>query len=288
MVLFIRAAERLLNQRREGISMLNNDFDVPYIDLPFTNNKIFQLVLSEHPNLCRRVTELAIGREILSISEIRTEATVTIDPSSHSVRFDVMFKDDEKNVYDVEMQSFHQEALPKRARYYQSFLDLDTLGSGQGYQNLKKGYVIFFCTFDPFGLGLPKYTARTLLTEAPTYPYDDGAYKIFLNAGHYFSEELDPNTKAFLDYLNCGTINSELTEELDGARRRILSDAERRSGLMTLEEWLQDGRDEASRDAQKRLGALITLLLNADRIEDAKAAAASQEARDRFYEEFGL
>ena len=55
------------------------------------------------------------------------------------------------------MQTVSNLPLGKRARYYQSNMDLDCLEKGADYKALKKCYVIFICTFDYFKKDAPVY-----------------------------------------------------------------------------------------------------------------------------------
>ena len=55
------------------------------------------------------------------------------------------------------MQTISNLPLSKRARYYQSNMDLDCLEKGADYTALKKCYVIFICTFDYFKKDAPVY-----------------------------------------------------------------------------------------------------------------------------------
>ena len=50
--------------------------------------------------------------------------------------------------------------LRKRSRYYQSMIDRKKLGAGRPYSELRKTYIVFLCTFDLFGEGIPKYTFK--------------------------------------------------------------------------------------------------------------------------------
>ena len=76
------------------------------------------------------------------------------------------------NVADIEMQTTDTKSvinyderdektiireLPLRTRYYQNIIGTTMLRRGMHYRELKKAYVIFICTFDPFGAGLPVY-----------------------------------------------------------------------------------------------------------------------------------
>ena len=59
------------------------------------------------------------------------------------------------------MQTVSNLPLGKRARYYQSNMDLDCLEKGADYTALKKCYVIFICTFDYFKKDAPVYFFRS-------------------------------------------------------------------------------------------------------------------------------
>ena len=58
----------------------------------------------------------------------------------------------------MEAQNKNEGNLPKRSRYHQAEMDVSSLKPGQDFNDLKPGYVIFICTFDPFGKKLYRYT----------------------------------------------------------------------------------------------------------------------------------
>ena len=72
------------------------------------------------------------------------------------MRFDAFAKND-KMWAEIEMQTYTDEWIGKRSRYYHSNMDMDFLESGKPYQNLKTAYVIFICTFDYMGAEEPVY-----------------------------------------------------------------------------------------------------------------------------------
>ena len=55
---------------------------------------------------------------------------------------------------------------------------MEQLSKGKSYLSLKESWIVFFCTFDPFGLGLPVYTVRQTYEEAHEAKYDDGTHKV--------------------------------------------------------------------------------------------------------------
>ena len=55
---------------------------------------------------------------------------------------------------------------------------MEQLSKGKSYSSLKESWIVFFCTFDPFGQGLPVYTVRQTYEEAHEAKYDDGTHKV--------------------------------------------------------------------------------------------------------------
>lgn len=58
--------------------------------------------------------------------------------------------------------------------------NVTSLKPGEDYNDLKPNYVIFICTFDPFGKKLYRYTYENYCRET-NLPLEDGTTKIFLN-----------------------------------------------------------------------------------------------------------
>ena len=63
---------------------------------------------------------------------VQSEKTMLGILDSKSVRFDVYTRDD-KMIFDIEMQTTMRKDLSKRARYYQSVIDMDNLSRGKSF-----------------------------------------------------------------------------------------------------------------------------------------------------------
>mgnify|MGYP002231092534 CR=1 FL=1 len=96
------------------------------------------------------------------------------------VRLDA-YLDDGKSIYNIELQTSEHIALPQRARLYQAHIDANQLEKGQYYDSMRPSYVIFICTFDPFGNTLYRYSFRNVCREDGTLELRDEAYKLFFN-----------------------------------------------------------------------------------------------------------
>lgn len=169
---------------------------------------------------------------------------------SKSIRLDVYVHDENGHVYDIEMQCTNgsEGELPKRTRYYQGMIDMDELKKGQYYNTaLKESFIIFICTFDPFGENLPMYTFRHRCIEKEGLELGDLSTKIFLNAKGE-SDTLDPDIAAFLRYVDGKAAEGALTKEINEEVIRIKEHKEMRREYMTLLMELQKYKTEGMQE----------------------------------------
>ena len=97
---------------------------------------------------------------------------------------------------------------------YQGMIDQEILNSGQEYRELKDVYIIFICTFDPFGKGLYRYSFQHICKELPAFELDDKIHWILYNTKGDTSNA-PKEIKDFLTYIENGKVNSPLTEMID-------------------------------------------------------------------------
>ena len=118
----------------------------------------------ENKKICTHLLEILLDVKIDHVENLTPEFTLESLADKCGVRLDVYLKDSDR-VFDVEMQTriYGDEGL--RARYYQSEIDMKMLDRREPYRNLKESYIIFLCTKDPFGKGLPVYTFENLTPE---------------------------------------------------------------------------------------------------------------------------
>ena len=125
-------------------------------------------------------------------------------------------EDDQNTVFNLEMQTSDGANLPKRMRYYQGMIDLNILDKGKDYTTLKKSYVIFICTFDPFGEGRHIYTFCNTCQENTALTLDDDAVKIILSTKGTM-DDVSPEMQRILDYIDGKGASDKFTEELEEA-----------------------------------------------------------------------
>lgn len=210
-----------------------------YEKLKFTDDFAFCHILKDNEEICKKVTELVTGRKVRKIINIQAQKSIKESLDGKGVRFDVFFED-EDSVYDIEMQTYNEGGLPQRARYYHSLGDLTSLKEGEEYGVIKNSFVIFICTFDPFGAGEYKYIAKSQIIDHPEILYDDGQETVFISSANALKntaeEDIPSEMKAFLTYLQSSEATDDLTKLIDESLISLLDDTDRRSEYMTLEE----------------------------------------------------
>lgn len=238
-------------------------------ELNLEDDFLFAKVMSDK-EICRRVLEKILGISIREIMLPATQRTIDILFEGKGIRLDVYVNDDEGTVYNVEMQRGKQKDLPKRCRYYAGSIDLDLISAGEPYAMLKKSFVIFICTFDPFHDGRHIYTFENTCQENPSVLLGDETSKIFLNTKGSI-DDVDDEMKEFLYYIENTTdacarqAKHSLVKELHKKVTELKYNKEVEVEYMTLlqrdRENIELGREEG-REEGALLGARIIKLYN--------------------------
>ena len=271
----------------------NIDWDA----ITIKNNFLFQETL-RNKSLCKQLLERVLHIQVKTIRYMETEKTMKAQLSSKNTRLDVYVEDKDGNVADIEMQTTDTKnvinyderdertiirELPLRTRYYQNIIGTNMLRKGMHYRELKKAYVIFICTFDPFGAGLPVYHFTYRCKENGNLQMGDLTENIFLNVKAADKTD-DEELAAFLRYVNGQSATTSFTRMLDKEATRIKNNDDWRLKAMTLDMEIKDmkkrerekGKQEglkAGKEAGKQERTLeIAKAMLADGMEVSKVA----------------
>ena len=228
-------------------------------ELTFANNFLFCKIMESEPELCRQVLEILLHKKISKLRKPEAERTMQESLDSKSVRFDVYTRDS-KHIFDIEIQTTSNRNLPKRARYYQSVIDLDNLSKGEKYSKLKDSYVIFLCLEPPFKKVEPVYYFENMCRNHPEIKLNDRAYKVFFNASEYDKMKND-DEKAFFRFLLGQKADSELTKSLEKKVRFAKKNMKWRKQYMTWQQTIdeekeiafEEGKHDAKMEAAENL-----------------------------------
>ena len=227
-----------------------------YEELTIIDDFMFGKVM-RNPKHCKKLLEIILDVKIRKIIFIDDQQALNPDYRARSIRIDVYVEDDADTVYTVEMQARNTGELPVRSRYYQSVVDINLIEKGLDYEQLKKNYVIFICTFDPFGRGRHIYHFENLCREDPAVHLEDGTEKIFLNTKGTI-DDVDGELRSVLYYFESLVPQDAFTGELEESVTAARVHKEWRQEYMKLELMMMDSRREGRAEGEiKKLVDLV-------------------------------
>ena len=276
---------------------------IPLKELNLTNRFLFDEVL-EDPQTHQDILSIIFGRDIPLLEQNETEKELRVSPHLRAVRMDVYAMDEEKSVYNTEMQQKKRTDLAKRSRYYQSMIDAGLLEPGiPDYNQLNNSYIIIITPFDLFGYGRYVYTFRAGCLEEPDCCLEDGAVRIFLNTRGKNDGEVSKELVGFLRYVEDTT--DEMAADMDSERIKRIHNRVRKVkaseevGVKNMQAWeeryydkeearqegLEEGRQEG-REIGKQEGkqeAIKNLIR-----KKLKKGCSAEEIADILEEELGM
>ena len=197
---------------------MNNAGTNMYEKLTIRNKFMFGKV-TQNPVIAQKMADLLTPVEIGAVTEAEREKFLQHRSSSKYVKLDMYLEDENGHVVDTEMQNksnnkMVQEELPLRIRYYQGMIDQEILSTGTDYIFLKETYIIFICTYDPFGKGKYVYHFHMACDEDDSIQLHDKMNWIFYNTTADLSEAPE-GIKKFLSYVENEHAEDEFTRLLD-------------------------------------------------------------------------
>lgn len=233
----------------ENETLKSEENIIPYKDLGISNDFLFGRIMMEE-KICKPFLETLLGIKIHHIEYLEPQKTVNLKIDAHSVRFDI-YVDDGKTIYNCEMQTTTNKNLPKRSRYYQGMIDINLLSKSMNYSKLKKSFVIFICTFDPFDKDSYVYTFQNTCKEYPEMELGDETVKVFFNTQGK-NGNISNKLKNLLEYIQTSEVpkgcDDVLIKNLNDALNKAKTKKEWRRDYMTLERIKQEERYEGERN----------------------------------------
>ena len=219
--------------------------ETKFEDLTIQSNFMFKHVMG-NKGLCQRFISNVMKCDVVDLEYIETEKELEPYFDSKCVRLDVIVVDRNNNRYNLEMQvrnvigkETKLPLLPKRARYYQSVMDMDMLQKGQTYDKLSPLVLVFVCAFDLFKEGRYLYTFKSRCLENLDLELANDVTTMFLNANGV-AGDVTPQIVNFLEYVKTQVPNDAYTRELEAEVARLKLDKEVRRKYMVLQAELRD------------------------------------------------
>ena len=279
---------------RKGEFIVTTNFQ----NLNLSNSYLFAAALSDK-RICQIVLESIFNKKFENI-HIKAEHTILFNSDYRSIRLDIYAEDADTVKYNLEMQNQNQRNLPKRARFHQAELDLSSLKPGEDFNQLNPSFIVFICTFDPFGKGLYRYTFQESCKEIDI-PLGDETTKIFLNTKGK-NPDVPISLIHFLKYLEdstdeCATqLNDKRIYELHDKVTELKKSRNLEVGYMYLTEWLkieqekghEIGYNEGRADGEQLIIRLIQLMSADNSAESIPLLASNPEFFQEMLQKYNL
>ena len=236
-----------------------------------TNDIIFGWIMKSEENCLAIIRAILPELNITSIIHKEIQHDITPVASTRGVRFDAVVQDDQKRYYDIEMQVENTGDLGKRARYYQSQIDNETLMKGQTFHKLKESFVIFLSTFDPFSYGLRRYQFHHYEDRIRDLRLDTHSHELFINSKGT-KGEISNDLAGIIDVMNqkqnqANPLASKLMKEIAYYNQ----DSEKRRKMMDYEARLLDersiGEEKGRQEERNRNVRNIIIAFKANKAE---------------------
>ena len=226
-----------------------------YDNIDITNDFMFGYVMSD-PERCKQFLEQILDIQIDHVEYLEKQKSIDMKIDAKGIRLDI-YMSDGKTVYNVEMQTSSNNNLPRRSRYYQGQIDMNLIAKGENYNKLKKSFVIFICSFDPFGKDRYVYSFENICkgeNSGDDIFLQDEAYKVFINTKGTKGNVSD-NFKELMDYFNnsenAKSSKNPLVHSIDAAVQSARNNEEWRHDFMTWQMYGNEKYDEGKAEGEK-------------------------------------
>lgn len=162
--------------------MINEDILKIVMGFRPIDDNFMKLIFKDNKPLVEYVLRIILDKDDLVVESSETQFDLSL-VGSHGLMLDVFAKDSSGKNYNIEIQRADKGALPQRARYHASMIDVKFFSSGAKYENLLDTYVIFITENDVLKGNEATYTIDRTIAETGEQ-FNDGTHIIYVNGAY--------------------------------------------------------------------------------------------------------
>ncbi len=140
--------------------------------------------------LAELVLRIITGIKDLTLIQQETQYDLKRLVGAKSICLDVFGKDNQQKLYDLEIQRADEGAVPERARYHSSAMDIEFLSEGQKFTELPTTYTIFITENDIFGAGQPIYYVDRMVRNFKNRFFFDRSHILYVNGAYVGDDDI--------------------------------------------------------------------------------------------------
>lgn len=215
----------------------------------------FMTVVFEDIPCAELLLQVILERDDLSVREVKSQVELK-NPYGRSVRLDIQSIDEAGRLYNIEVQRKDEGAIPRRARYNSSLIDIHMTKAGEGYTDLNETYVIFITEHDVLKRNLPIYHIDRVIRETDDL-FDDGSHIIYVNGQikndtalgrlmhDFFCKDADEMYNPILaNRVRYFKEEEKGVDRMSGVLEEMRQEVARKSKLEGIEEGIEKGKRE--------------------------------------------
>ena len=187
--------------------------------------------------LAELVLRIITGIKDLTLIQQETQYDLKRLVGAKSICLDVFGKDNQQKLYDLEIQRADEGAVPERARYHSSAMDIEFLSEGQKFTELPTTYIIFITENDIWGGGQALYPVNKTLGGI-RIPFEDRQHILYVNASYKGDDDIGRLMHDFL----CSDPDDMYTQMLADKARYLKTDPK---GVDIMCKVMEDLREES-------------------------------------------
>ncbi|MDE7018102.1 MAG: PD-(D/E)XK nuclease family transposase [Lachnospiraceae bacterium] len=232
--------------------------------------------MAEDKAFCEEILRVILSDPELTVLEAIPQYAGT-NPQGRSIILDAKCVLGGGRKIDIEVQRANDDDHQRRVRYNGAILTTNLTEPGEKFKDVPDVCVVFISRFDIFKGNLPLYHVDRVIRETGERA-DNGFEEIYVNAKVRDGSVVSELMEVFIDD---SAYNSKFPIT-SGIKRRY---KETEEGQKVMCEIMEKLTNEAKEEGVARLNALITLLINDNRIEDLKRAATDKAYQAELMEE---
>ncbi len=140
---------------------------------------VFMSVALHDKAACQHVIRILTGKKDLTVKAVRPQYRIS-RLISHDAILDILAEDEEKHLYNLEIQRQDTVDHSRRTRFYGAMIDSEYLEKGKGYEELPDIHIIYISEKDLWKAGHTVYPVKKYL-GGEKIPYDDGMNVVYIN-----------------------------------------------------------------------------------------------------------
>ena len=127
--------------------------------------------------------QIILGKDDIKVTSTKTQEEF-INVYGRMVTLDIVARDADNKLYNIEVQRDKYKAPPQRARFHAAVTDITLLKDRQPFKEMPERYTIFITEEDKFNRGLPVYHVENKIAELNDEAFCDGGHIIYVNGGY--------------------------------------------------------------------------------------------------------